>query len=390
MIPQGNRVRIKTISGIESFIPSDDHIIKHSSLHVRSLSDLKDSRLGVSDRNPICGTCGLTYQFCAGHHGHLTLAMPIFRVLYLNRLQQILSNVCFFCQRFKYKDNPDIMTALAKLPNNQRLDFLCNVSKSSKFNHCGHIHYCSDVSTSSSSSSSSSSSFSSSSCVKKTAEKRNSKKCSVSNIKRPSSTLKSIEKFGCGHRFVDWELKNKEALTLHAIISLEESDWKFTDAELEVRITPKMVHTVLSMISIETCGYMGLDKDNHPKSMMWTVIPIPSFNTRPNHQYYNKTMMKNAYENDWTRYLRMIIQCNNRLSNTLNEGGMPDDVSLTIYKYNKKQHHILPLLRPNAVLSTIQLKTLTDAFSSDTQQKWERLNGTVASFHSYKTQKILP
>jgi DNA-directed RNA polymerase beta' subunit len=37
-----------------------------------------DSRMGTTDRDSLCGSCGCDYISCPGHFGHIELAKPIY------------------------------------------------------------------------------------------------------------------------------------------------------------------------------------------------------------------------------------------------------------------------------------------------------------------------
>jgi len=72
------------ISGVSFSFLTDDEISKLSVVEVRKTQTfdqlgnpipegLHDKRMGVSpfDKNSMCPTCGLTSNFCPGHHGHI-------------------------------------------------------------------------------------------------------------------------------------------------------------------------------------------------------------------------------------------------------------------------------------------------------------------------------
>jgi DNA-directed RNA polymerase II subunit RPB1 len=67
-----------------------------------------DSRLGTSQRDMLCGTCGCDHEACAvGHSGHIALALPVPNGEYLSMLNKILDSVCYNCCRFRLpKDFP--------------------------------------------------------------------------------------------------------------------------------------------------------------------------------------------------------------------------------------------------------------------------------------------
>ncbi|KAF2401842.1 ribosomal polymerase B1 [Trichodelitschia bisporula] len=58
---------------------------------------LGDTRLGSIDRAFSCATCGENMQECPGHFGHIELAVPVFHVGYIRKIQKILETVCHNC-----------------------------------------------------------------------------------------------------------------------------------------------------------------------------------------------------------------------------------------------------------------------------------------------------
>ena len=61
---------------------------------------LYDPALGPSDKEELCGTCGLNYVHCPGHLGHISLPVPVFHPIFFPALYQILRTSCFNCHRF--------------------------------------------------------------------------------------------------------------------------------------------------------------------------------------------------------------------------------------------------------------------------------------------------
>jgi len=60
---------------------------------------LIDKRLGVTDYNMVCDTCGLTTNDCPGHFGHTELAEPVFHYGYKDIVKNILSCICLNCAK---------------------------------------------------------------------------------------------------------------------------------------------------------------------------------------------------------------------------------------------------------------------------------------------------
>ena len=58
-----------------------------------------DPRLGISNKNDACGTCGRKLAECAGHFGHIVLELPVFHIGFLKAVVEILQNICKTCSR---------------------------------------------------------------------------------------------------------------------------------------------------------------------------------------------------------------------------------------------------------------------------------------------------
>jgi hypothetical protein len=58
-----------------------------------------DLRLGPSDKNGQCQTCGLSLASCVGHFGDIPLAFPVFHLGYFKATHFILQCVCKVCSR---------------------------------------------------------------------------------------------------------------------------------------------------------------------------------------------------------------------------------------------------------------------------------------------------
>ena len=65
-----------------------------------SAGGLYDPALGPTDKQELCGTCGLNYIHCPGHVGHIILPLPVFHPIFFQSLYRILRGSCFVCHRF--------------------------------------------------------------------------------------------------------------------------------------------------------------------------------------------------------------------------------------------------------------------------------------------------
>lgn len=67
---------------------------------------LHDRRMGVSpfDHGAMCPTCGLTANYCPGHHGHIQLVVPIYNPFMIKEMYRLMKSKCFHCHRLRISD----------------------------------------------------------------------------------------------------------------------------------------------------------------------------------------------------------------------------------------------------------------------------------------------
>ena len=68
---------------------------------------LYDPSLGPLEQYDICETCGLIYEHCPGHVGHIELAVPLYQPVLFGIMYKILKSICFNCHRFRQR--PEIL-----------------------------------------------------------------------------------------------------------------------------------------------------------------------------------------------------------------------------------------------------------------------------------------
>ena len=62
-----------------------------------------DHRMGTSQKDTKCSTCGHGLADCAGHFGYINLELPVFHVGYFRAIIQVLQCVCKSCSRILLK-----------------------------------------------------------------------------------------------------------------------------------------------------------------------------------------------------------------------------------------------------------------------------------------------
>ncbi|PNW84960.1 hypothetical protein CHLRE_03g165750v5 [Chlamydomonas reinhardtii] len=71
---------------------------------VPAANGVLDRRLGVSNKNYVCETCGHKLADCAGHFGYIKLELPVFHIGYFKNTVQILQCICKACSRVLLPD----------------------------------------------------------------------------------------------------------------------------------------------------------------------------------------------------------------------------------------------------------------------------------------------
>jgi DNA-directed RNA polymerase beta' subunit len=64
---------------------------------------LYDPALGPLEPHDVCETCGLIYEHCPGHIGHIELAVPVYQPVLFGIMYKILNSICFNCHRFRQR-----------------------------------------------------------------------------------------------------------------------------------------------------------------------------------------------------------------------------------------------------------------------------------------------
>lgn len=137
---------IRQVSEIQFGILSSDDILNNSILDKRTngitnkglnsnskpLDDgLNSLKFGANKKMMICQTCGMSYENCPGHFGHINLNHPIFHIGFLDIVKKILNCICIKCGKLRcnYKDHID---TIQRLKNNNRLKYINNLSNNVK------------------------------------------------------------------------------------------------------------------------------------------------------------------------------------------------------------------------------------------------------------------
>jgi DNA-directed RNA polymerase II subunit RPB1 len=99
------------------------------------IKGLFDIRMGTTDMDKICGTCGQGNINCPGHFGHIELARPVYHYQFLSTLHKVLKCTCIQCSKLLInKDSPKV-EHLMKKSNKVRWNSIYELSQ--KISRCG-------------------------------------------------------------------------------------------------------------------------------------------------------------------------------------------------------------------------------------------------------------
>jgi len=95
---------------------------------------LYDPALGPTNPMEVCETCGLTYDFCPGHLGHISLCVTVYHPLLFNILYKLLRATCFNCHQFRMPQSiiDSFITRFRLLDEGKLLEALSVVDKGAK------------------------------------------------------------------------------------------------------------------------------------------------------------------------------------------------------------------------------------------------------------------
>lgn len=250
---------------------------------------LIDPKMGVTDDNIDCLTCGLNNTYCVGHFGHIDLAEPVFHMGYLPFVKKILGCICLTCSKLLiYRNERDIEDMLKTKSGKSRLNEVRNIVKN--------LTYC------------------------------------------------QKENYGCGAPVAKIkEEKNKStgAISLYAETNLEnlmteEGAPQFEKKKNRLLLTPSMVYDILKNISDTDCRILGMDPtSSRPEMMVYKVFPVPPVAIRPSGRA--DYMASITMEDDLTLKLADIIKANSRIRKEKENEAKWDVVS----KYTNDHIHLL-------------------------------------------------
>jgi DNA-directed RNA polymerase II subunit RPB1 len=291
--------RIKPIDRVEFSILGNEEIKRMSALGSNSIDipdlyeksepkqgGLIDHRMGTSDNQTDCLTCGLNNIYCVGHFGHIALAEPVFHIDYIQYTKKVLSCVCLKCSKLLvYKNENEIAEMLKNKTNRARMTEIKNLVKN--------IQNCRNCGT------------------------------PVSKIKLESNK-----------KNISFNLVAETSLVTTG--DNQEKPQEETKKKNKQNLTPDIVYDILKNISDIDCLLFGMDpKKSRPENMINKIFPVPPIQIRPSVKadFMNATNK----EDDLTIKLADIVKANNRIKKqkeTMNENTLKysdDNIQLLQY-----------------------------------------------------------
>lgn len=283
---------------------------------------LIDARLGTTNNNIDCATCGLNTMYCVGHFGHIALAESVFHLGFMPIVKKILSCLCFRDSTLLVNKTEDEISEILKHKfGKARLTEIKNLSKN--ITHCKH--------------------------------------CGT-----PVSKIKIDTK------------KSTNTIVMYAETFVPESGdgEKVGKKKLRRILTPDICRDILSHISDTTCKILGMNPErSRPEMLIYDIFPYPPVHIRPS---VKKDASSAPMEDDLTHKLADIVKCNNRIIkhketlNDVNEKYSQDHLCLL-------QYHLVTYYdnETNPLPKSEQKGKVVNALSSRLKGKTGRIRGNL-------------
>ena len=250
---------------------------------------LLDPRLGTTDHNLDCATCGLSQEYCPGHFGHTDLAEPIFHLGFIDKIpivKYILDCICIRCSKLLvYKTEEELLELLKHKTGKNRFMEIRKLT--------GNISYCA----------------------------RPDLNCGApvpkikKEIKKTSGTI---------------QLVLIGELDLGDMVTENVEDKK----KMKQVLTPKMVYNIFKNISDSDFRIMGFNPSiTRPEDLIIKTFPIPPIAIRPSVKM--GFLSSASYEDTLTGKLVDIIKANSRIRKQM------DKESDEVIKYLVDHHQLL-------------------------------------------------
>lgn len=222
-----------------------------------------DSRLGVIDPQSICGTCRESFDLCPGHFGHIQLGKPVFNLILLEYVKNILNVICIKCSKVLIKNDLDINKIMEIGQGKSRFTYLKKLVKNVKV--CPHP---------------------------------------TCNAIVPNLVInKSYD-----HLQIEVHTKSEN-----------EENLKDKNKKDIYILTVDTIYSILRNISDEHCYIMGIDPTkSRPEEMIIDIFPVPPLQVRPSVKKDPKS--SSEMDDDLIHVLAQIIKINEKLKENKESG----------------------------------------------------------------------
>jgi DNA-directed RNA polymerase II subunit RPB1 len=241
---------------------------------------LIDLRLGTTDNNYLCATCGFNSTYCIGHFGHMDLAEPVFHLGFINIVKKVLDCICLNCSKLLLSKNEHDIDEILKIKSGKsRLNEVRALLKNVKY-------------------------------------------CKKTN-------------YGCGTPVskIRVEIK-KKTNSINIIAERIDNSKEGDNKKLKIILTPDVIYDHLKSISFDDCKILGFKPERtRPENMIHKIFPVPPISMRPSVKA--DFMGGGSRDDDLTRKLGDIIKSNLHI---LKQKELDPD---RIAKYNKENIKLL-------------------------------------------------
>ena len=297
---------------------------------------LVDPRLGTTDSQMLCATCGLEYKYCPGHFGHTELAEPVFHIGFLNIVKNILGCVCIRCSKLLLNKSLDeINTVIRNKYGKVRFAEVRKLTSS--------IKYC----------------------------QRQDYSCGAPV---PIITKKFSPTQGSIHLQAETELSG---------VSEEDGGGETGKKRVIEILKPKTIYTIMKNISDLDYQIMGFDTAKaRPEDMIIINFPIPPNAIRPAAK--RDFLSTTSFEDTLTHKLSDIVKSNIKLRKLLDkETASGEDIKYSQDYIQHLQYHIATYYNNEEVPLPISqqktggrpIKSIAERISGKTGRIRQNLNG---------------
>ena len=262
-----------------------------------------DLRLGTSNKDRTCQTCGEKLKTCTGHFGVVELCLPVFHTGYFKQILQIMQCICKQCSRIL-------------LPPEQRRRFIEQLRRCSN-----------DL-------------FLKKDLIKKVVEmckKQASYKCPWCGM--VNGTTKKVGFLQIMHERHKPKNPPAEAFveTFSNAVEANE-DLAAVLHKAHDDLHPLRARALFERIPDEDCELFDMHPDfGRPEQLIWTHMPVPPACIRPS----VGIDASNSNEDDLTMWMMKIIECSRQLQHSLDKGTWKFDHIMSYWMHHPYSLQVL-------------------------------------------------